>query len=201
MAAKSDFGLIRAYLRGSDEAFAILFDRHSRSLHAFAYHLTGNLPDAEDLSQSAWLRALRSLGSFTARGSFRAWLHEIALNLYRDERRRSRSPTVELDSQHADEDPMADPEHVAERGDARRELRAALAGLEPEHREVLVLHKIQGLKYREIAQTLRCPVGTVKSRLHYAMAALRSTLGAARAPQEVYDDVHPMPDQSECSGR
>jgi RNA polymerase sigma factor (sigma-70 family) len=67
-------------------------------------------------------------------------------------------------------------------------LRAALSTLDLEHREVLILHEVQGFKYREIAQILDCPVGTVKSRVHYAIAALRAAL-AESSNMEVDHDV------------
>jgi len=175
--------LIRDYLAGSDAAFAILFDRHHPSLYAFAHRLSGDPQEAEDLCQSAWLEVIRSLRSYRGRGPFRAWLHAIALNLYKDGLRRSRLDLIALDDEELPAGLATDPQRELERLDAARALEAALNRLNPAHREVLILHELQGLKYREIADILDCPLGTVKSRLHHAMVALRATLQEAGVGQ------------------
>jgi len=191
---KDDRRLIREYLSGSDQGFEDLYDRHQPALFALAYHLLGRTQDAEDLSQTAWLQALRSLAMFRGRSSFRTWLHAIALNLYRHQQRDSRLKTEPLDPRSAavGGDPQA---ALAQREDAVA-LRAALAGLDPRHREVLLLHEVQGFRYREIAEILGCPVGTVKSRLHYAVAALRAALSKS-SDTEVHYDVRSRPVESE----
>ena len=186
---KDDRRLIREYLGGSDAAFEALYDRHQRALHSFAYHLLGQAQDAEDLTQTAWLQAIRSLNTFQGRSSFRTWLHAIALNLYRHQRRDSRLKTEPLDPE------AADSRQALTQAETALTLRAALATLDPEHREVLILHEVQGFKYREIATILSCPVGTVKSRVHYAMAALRAALDESSDP-EVNHDVRPRPAES-----
>ena len=98
---KDDRRLIREYLSGSDQGFEDLYDRHQPALFAFAYHLLGRTQDAEDLSQTAWVQALRSLATFRGRSSFRTWLHAIALNLYRHQQRDSRLKTEPLDPRSA----------------------------------------------------------------------------------------------------
>jgi RNA polymerase sigma factor (sigma-70 family) len=87
---KDDRRLIREYLGGSDAAFEELYDRHQPALYALAYYLMDNPQDAEDLSQATWLQAIRSLSAFQGRSCFRTWLHAIAMNLYRHQRRDSR---------------------------------------------------------------------------------------------------------------
>lgn len=180
-----DRRLIRDYLSGSGAAFAALFDGHNGALYAFAYHLLGRRQDAEDLCQSAWLEAIRSLSSYRGRGSFRAWLHGIALNLYRNSFRSRRPNPEPLSPDMPAEDRESDPHQMAERQEVTRKLRDALARLEPTHREVVILHELQGLRYREIAQLLGCPIGTVKSRLHYGLLALRAALHQPAIDTEV----------------
>ncbi len=85
---------------------------------------------------------------------------------------------------------------MAERAETAQTVQLALAGLAPEFREVLILHEIQGFKYREIADILRLPLGTVKSRLHYAAAALRAALEETHASGEETHDVHTRPAES-----
>lgn len=188
-AVEDDRKLIREYLGGSDAAFEALYDRHQAGLHAFAYHLLGNSQDAQDLTQTAWLQAIRSLPTFRGRSSFRTWLHGIAVNLYRHQRRDDRLRTEPLDPE------AADPHHALRQAEAVLALRAALAEVDPVHREVLLLHEVQGFKYREIAEILGCPVGTVKSRLHYAIAALRAALNEP-SDREVEHDVRTHPAES-----
>jgi RNA polymerase sigma-70 factor (ECF subfamily) len=172
---RDDRRLIREYLAGSGSAFGALFDRHNPSLYAFAFRLLGQQQDAEDLCQSTWLRAIQSVGTYAARGSFRAWLHAVALSVYKNERRK-RSLEVELQPDIAAADTASGTQEIVERLELAREAHRALLALEPEHREVLILHRFQGFRYREIAAMLACPVGTVKSRLHYALEALRAAL-------------------------
>ncbi len=190
---KSDQRLLREYVAGSEEAFATLFDRHHASLYRFAYHLLGNPQEAEDLAQSTWMEAIRSLGSYQGRASFRTWLHAIALRLCRQRRRKHRVSTEPLGEQACE---AADPQEMAERAETALAVQKALAGLAPEFREVLILHEIQGFKYREIAEILNRPIGTVKSRLHYATAALRAALEETRASGEESHDLHTRPAES-----
>jgi RNA polymerase sigma factor (sigma-70 family) len=188
---RDDRRLIRDYLAGSDAAFEALFDRHGAALFSFAYHLLGRRQDAEDLCQSAWVEAIRSLGSFQGRSAFRTWLHGIALNLYRNQRRRVRPEFEELEAELLATAAEADPQAMAERRESARDLCAALARLDPAQREVVILREVQGFTYREIAALLNCPLGTVKSRLHYALAALRAALTDPTAPVEVDHELRP----------
>lgn len=180
-----DLRLVRQYLAGRDGAFDQLFDRHNSSLYAFCYHLSSHPDDAEDLCQTAWLEAIRSLPTYRAKGSFRAWLHAIALNLHRGALRRAQLDTVALDPDYILGRPDDDPSHIVERQEEAASVRAAIQRLDPAQREVFILHELQGIRYREIAQILGCPVGTVKSRLHRAVAALRAELSRTRTLEEV----------------
>jgi RNA polymerase sigma-70 factor (ECF subfamily) len=191
---RDDRRLVREYLAGGDVAFAALFDEHHAALFAFCYHLLGRRQEAEDLCQSAWLEAIRSLRSYRGRGSFRAWLHGIVLNLYRNHLRSRRPDPEPLSPDLPSEDKTSDPQQMAERQETTRRLRTALAQLEPAHREVVILHELQGFRYREIAHLLGCPVGTVKSRLHYGLLALRAALNP---PMEVDHELHPRAAESE----
>jgi RNA polymerase sigma-70 factor (ECF subfamily) len=188
--AKSDSRLIREYLHGEVASFGVLFERHSRSLEVFAGHLVGKPSDAEDLCQSAWLQAIRSLRSYQGRGTFRAWLHGIAFNICRDERRRPKLFTVALEPEHKEGDSANDPQLALERATGAERLRLALGTLEPAQRAVLILSKVQGFTYREIATILNCPIGTVRSRLHHAVRDLRAVLSSESAAGEIDHEVH-----------
>ena len=185
---KDDRKLIREYLAGSSTAFGALFDRHNQDLYAFSFRLLAQQQDAEDLCQSAWMRAIQSLHTYSGRGSFRAWLHSIALSVYKNQRRK-RSLDIELQSDISAIDARSDTQEAVERLDLARRAQRALFTLEPEHREVLVLHRLQGFRYREIAEMLACPIGTIKSRVHYALAAFRAALTETSPPEETRNEL------------
>jgi RNA polymerase sigma-70 factor, ECF subfamily len=127
--------------------------------------LAGRSSDASDLMQETWLRAVRHLGLFRGQSAFRTWLTGIALNCYREWRRRHARelPAMTLDARAAPD--SASDEVVA--------VHVALAALTAEHREVIVLHDIEGYTHDEIAATLEIEAGTSKSRLSRARRTFR----------------------------
>ena len=159
---------------------------HSARVYRLAYRLTGNRPDAEDLTQEVFVRVFRSLDSFTP-GTFEGWLHRITTNLFLDQaRRRSR---IRFDSLGVfGDDPEARlpgrvpaPDHQVLDGLFDADVEAALGDLAPEFRAAVVLCDIEGLSYEEIASVLGLKLGTVRSRIHRGRAQLRRAL-AHRAP-------------------
>ncbi len=178
-----DQRLVREYLRGKASAFDRLHARHEAGLGRFAYHLTGHRTEAEDLCQATWLAAVQSLPSYAGHSTFRAWLHGIALNLYRDQRRKPTLHTVALDPELPSAHGEGDPQRAAERAETTQRLRAGLATLDEEHREVILLVKVQGLSYQEAAAAMTCPVGTIRSPralCHGGPAGRAGTIGGAR---------------------
>jgi RNA polymerase sigma-70 factor (ECF subfamily) len=161
---------------------------HLDAVYRMAFHLTRNPDEAEDLTQEVYLRALRPSSSenFETRGGgMRAWLFTIAHNtFYSRIKRQRRAPKAvgeffaeEADSTPPDEAPTAwnlatlDWEHV----DGR--IKRAIEDLRPEFREVLLMWGVEGLKYREIAEILEVPIGTIMSRLHRARKLVAEKLG------------------------
>jgi RNA polymerase sigma-70 factor (ECF subfamily) len=162
---------VRAARGGDAEAFRSLIDRYDRRLLYFVRRL---LPDADralDVMQEVWLTVLRRLPALRAAEAFRVWLYQIAhdkvVSLVRRDRLEERA-REQLRNHHVPEDDH--PERAFERAEL---IHQALALLSPGHREVLLLRFLEGLALEEIAQALRCSLGTVKSRLHYARGALR----------------------------
>jgi len=183
---ESDAALVRRCRAGDAEAFDTLVRRYQRQTVNLAYRLLGDLDAAHDVAQEAFVCAYRALGKFRGAARFSTWLYRIVYNLCLDElnRRRRRSAEHSLDNFYAaDDSPMLDvpdpnpdpAEEVAVRL-LQREIRRAVARLSPTHRAVLVMYDLQGLSYEEIAEVLRCPLGTVKSRLSRARLALRAEL-------------------------
>jgi RNA polymerase sigma-70 factor (ECF subfamily) len=182
--------LIAYAMSGDGEAFSELVQRYQGMAYNVAYRILGNAEDAEDATQDAFLSAYRALKRFR-HGSFRSWLMRIVTNACYDCLRRARHrAAASLDSgEDADGHeclpaPGESPEAMAERQDQSRQVQRALAVLPPRQRMVVVLRDIQGLGYAEIAQVLRVPVGTVRSRLSRGRRALRERLlqGAFSAP-------------------
>ena len=169
--------LTRRSQRGDPEAFGLLVKRYAGRATALAAVLVGNHADAVDLSQEAFVRAWRHIGSFRGHSSFFAWYCRILRNAcFSWLKRRRRTGAVPLvDDRYAAGAP--DPAVLAERSDEIDRLWAAIFRLSTEHREIIMLAHFQDLSYKEMAAALEIPVGTVMSRLHGARKKLRTQLG------------------------
>lgn len=181
-----DRRLIAAALAGQTDAFGELVTRYQHRLYNTAVRVLGNPDDAADVVQEAFLNAFQALPSFKGDAEFFTWLYRIAFNTAVSYRRKKR-PVVGFDPGRpgsADREPEDRSEEVRpgaalERSEDVAALYAALDRLSDEHRRVLVLKDIDGMKYEEIAAVLGVPVGTVRSRLHRARLDLRGLLGPA----------------------
>jgi len=160
-----------------------IVERHSDRVYRLAYRLTGNRPDAEDLTQEVFVRVFRSLHSYQP-GTFEGWLHRITTNVFLDKmRRKQRIRFDALSDERADrlrsELPTPDTAYADQTFDD--DIERALSTLPPEFRAAVVLCDVEGLSYEEIAEILDAKLGTVRSRIHRGRAMLRTAL-AHRAP-------------------
>lgn len=174
----TDEELVRSLTRdGGDAALATLYRAHADAIYGFAVQRLGDRGLAEELVQEVFTRVWRSAGDFDGRrGSFRAWLYGIARHAVIDmERRRAARPPMAAEGRPAVE-PTAEP---IEQAILRWQIQSALARLTPEHREVIRLVRFEGLPLAEVAERTGLPLGTVKSRLSYALRALRLALEEA----------------------
>ena len=174
-----DRNLVGKAQAGDLDAFGALVNRHQHRLVNFVRLMTSSAPDrdaAEDVAQEAFLRAYRSLGQFRGQSTFKTWLYQIATNVARTQsgRRRDRRETQEPEGAHARERPST--EDVEGRVIAHDQLRRAMQELPDDWREALVLRDIEGLEYREIADVLGIPMGTVESRIFRARKRLKAAL-------------------------
>ncbi|MBM3472748.1 MAG: sigma-70 family RNA polymerase sigma factor [Armatimonadetes bacterium] len=180
--------LLQRARAGDGEAFEQLIEPHVGRLYNYLARMVGDPADAEDLTQDVILRAHRAIGSFRGGATFQTWLYRIATNIAVDAlRRRGRrnARVTSLDDPLQAEqglvarevrDTQRDPQRLAEASELIEQVQNAIAELSPKLRAVVVLFDIQGLTYDEIAQTLRLPLGTVKSRLFNARTRLRELL-------------------------
>jgi RNA polymerase sigma-70 factor, ECF subfamily len=188
--ATTEAALIERCLAGDESANATLVFEHHRLVLALATHLLGDREEALDVSQEVFLRVFRTLHQFRAQSSLRTWIFRIVVNQVRNRqrwwRRKARSNQVSLDEhirQHGEMILGADactPDRELCRKELGDRLKAALQNLPFDQRTALVLREVEGLRYEEIAFSLKLPVGTVKSRLTRARQALREELGDLR---------------------
>lgn len=159
---------------GDRQAFAELVYRYRAGVINVVYRMCGDADLAEDAAQEAFIRAWQHLPRYQPRSPFRNWLYRIATNSALDVLRR------EWDTADIEAVPLAasrsNPEVAVERNERAEQVRQAVLGLSPASRAVLTLREYEGLSYKEIADTLDIPLGTVMSRLNYARATLREML-------------------------
>lgn len=175
--------LVQRARAGDRQAFGELVERYMRRAYYVALGLTGSHDDALDLSQEAFVRAYRARASLDPDRPFYAWLYQIVrrlcFNFLRDRKTRRRrleeaSPwLVEQARAHAY---RGDPARTTERSELRARLEQAIEALAQHEREVIVLREFEGLRYREIAELLEVPIGTVMSRLYTARRNLAQSL-------------------------
>jgi len=178
-----DHSLVDRCLSGNETAWEDLVRTHTRRVYGLCYRFTGKDSEAQDLTQEVFLRVYRTLKTFrAAEGSFTTWLSRLTRNLLIDNYRRTRQermtdsieeqlPVLEESVQTASR-----PEGMVAGREASEILQAGLQKLSPELREAVILRDLQDLEYREIADVLRIPEGTVKSRLNRGRAELARVL-------------------------
>ncbi len=194
----SDEELMLRCGQGNNNAFNTLVSRHEKGVIRYIDKLLDDWERARELAQETFLRAFNARKRYLPTARFTTWLYRIALNLCRDEYRKiTRSPFVSLyktftyeASDEWDEETyelhetipdtsIPSPDVALEQEEREMELRAIIDSLAPRHRAVLVMRIYEELDYAEIARRLDCSVGTVKSRIHYAMKILKTKAACA----------------------
>jgi RNA polymerase sigma-70 factor (ECF subfamily) len=175
--------LINDCLNGNSAAFGELVSRHQDRLFNTVLRLLDHPEDARDVVQEAFLHAYQSLHSFKGDARFFTWLYRIAVNTAISFKRKRRlvlrlQPTGDgsgsidpLDPNEANR-----PGYAIEMAEQEKRVHEALGRLSSEHRSVLILKDMEGLKYEEMADILQVPIGTIRSRLHRARLELREIL-------------------------
>ena len=177
-----DAELLRRVQADDLDAFEEFFARYRSSIYRTAYGLTGDRQAAEEVLQDTFARAYQRRHTLHADVSPLPWLHRVSLNLCysRLSRRRLRTNPIDeaTESSRADDAPL--PADQAERAELRVMVREGIAALPEKHRSVVVLYYLQRTVAQETAETLDIQLGTVKSRLHYALRNLRVHLEGDR---------------------
>ena len=173
----TDAELIGAVAAGDGRALDALCARYERPLYRFLFR-HGGARDVDDRYQETWLRVVAAASRFDPRRRFSTWLFQIALNLCRDAHRR---PPPEPVDPHTIELPALGKGSAQATEDAL-DAERLLASLPEAQRTVLVLRYYCDLSEAEVAEILGCPAGTVKSRMHHALARLAAVVGAGTEP-------------------
>lgn len=172
---EAEGALVERARRGDRIAFGLLVESYLPRVYRVAYGIVRNREEAADIAQDALVRAYRGIRRFDPSRPMFPWLYQITRNLAlnRIERMRNREGTLMIDVLF-DGDPG--PEDAAVADDERTRVRRAVARLQAQHRTVIELNHFQECSYREIAEILGIPIGTVMSRLYHARRRLRSIL-------------------------
>jgi len=184
----SDENLIAAHVRGDQAAFCELVRRYGDGVLGYLYHMTGNLSQAEDLFQETFKRVHEKAHTFRG-GRFKSWLFTIATRAAIDSGRRRRRLTVISLDQGDDcddgnpsrvsalaDDSAADPADELVKEEQKQQVRRAIEALPVKQRATLILAYYQQLSYSEVAEAMGCSLGTVKTQMSRALAALARSL-------------------------
>ena len=169
-------------VEGDAEAFNELVNRHHSKIYGLAYRMLGNPEDAADATQETFLEAYKSIKTFRFQSQFGTWLYRIGINTCQQYIRKSQSYERKLTAYtresaiHGEASEEDSPERAVIKTEQNAVVQDAISGLPQKQREVVTLYYMQHLKYREIAQILKCSEGTVASRLNQALKNLKRKL-------------------------
>ena len=184
MTLTTDEQLVERALAGDGDAFGEVVRRWERKIYALAYGITGSVEEARDATQETFINAYRNLARFRGEAQVSSWLHRIAVNqcITRQRRARVRAETGLEDEVEAGREQFlstagdASPANTSESLQRAEAVRRAVASLPQELREVVLMKEFEELTFQEIAEALRIPLSTVKSRLYTALRQLRLKL-------------------------
>lgn len=181
-----DWALVQRVQNGEVSAFNQLVQKYRQSLFSIIYNMTGNREDATDIAQEAFIKAFQSIKQFRGQASFYTWIYRIAVNssitfIKRAKKQRFINyETIDETLVSSDILEYFTAKTKTEKGALLKELQEklneALQKLSPKHRIVVILHEVEGMNHKEIADITKTSEGTVRSRLHYAKKMLQAYL-------------------------
>ena len=175
---------------GDHEAYAQLYSLHKRRIYSLCLRMVGNVTEAEDLTQEAFLQLYRKIATFRGDSAFSTWLHRLAVNVVLMQLRKKGLSLISLDEAMEptpEEGPSRSfgaPDHRLTGAIDRLALERAVAALPAGYRLIFILHDVEGFEHNEIASMLDCSIGNSKSQLHKARLKLRDALCAYPRQEE-----------------
>ena len=179
---------VKQAMNGNIEAFEQLIYQYEKKVYSIAFNMFGNEHDAYDVSQEVFIKLYKNINSFKFDSSFSTWLHRITTNTCIDEYRKKKrhnqmayslDDPIDYEGNEIDRQ-IKDSNHTPEESIVHKEqvneVRKAILMLKEDHKMIIILRDIRGHSYEEIAQILKCSVGTVKSRLSRARNALKDII-------------------------
>ena len=182
----TDIELVSLIKKGNMDAFDELVKAYEKKVINVAYSLLSDKEDALDASQEIFVKVYKNISSFRGESTVSTWIFKITKNVCYDFLRKRKSNVISLDEENDDEkkieipDLSASPDVLYERQEKINVVRKAIDSLEENQRVVITLFDINGLSYDEISGIIKCPIGTVKSRLYRARESLRKILSENR---------------------
>ncbi|MDM7997350.1 MAG: sigma-70 family RNA polymerase sigma factor [Acidobacteriota bacterium] len=183
--------LVERCLQGDDAAWEMVVTSYGKRIYNLSYRYTNRKEEAEDLTQDILIRVYQNLKSYRSEvGSFQNWILRVARNLIIDHYRQVRrfpqaAGSEELETMNIKDEKVPNPQRVAEQAEASKFLQDGLRDLSPELKEAIILRDIEGMAYQDIADLLRVPEGTVKSRINRGRLELAKLLMKRRAALEM----------------
>jgi RNA polymerase sigma-70 factor, ECF subfamily len=178
----ADADILARAQAGDHHAFAQLYSLHKRRIYSLCLRMVGNVAEAEDLTQEAFLQLHRKIGTFRGDSAFSTWLHRLAINVVLMQLRKKGLSLISLDEAMEpapEEGPgrsFGAPDLTLSGAIDRLALQRAVASLPAGYRLIFILHDIEGFEHNEIAAMLDCSIGNSKSQLHKARLKLRDAL-------------------------
>ena len=169
-----DFSLIKRFNEGDDSGFTELVRRHKEKVRNIIYITMSNNNSVDDIGQEVFITVYRNLNNFRYESQFTTWLYRITINKCKDHLRKKNVRKIFLPLKEEENEPVFETSN--EDSDIKEIVRSAIGNLPDKLRIPLVLKDLEGFSYQEIADTMNCEIGTVKSRIFRAREALKKEL-------------------------
>jgi RNA polymerase sigma-70 factor (ECF subfamily) len=197
-AGDDDAKLIAAFIKGDGESFAALVDRHMPMVYKFTYRYVGDADTANDVVQDVFIKVWKNIKKFDPQKNFKTWLLTIAKNTALDSIKKKKAVLFsKIEDGETDLDAFLAPyiegpdlpDELFEKAQTKADLDHLLQELSPGYRSVLLMRYVEHLKFREIADALREPIDTIKSKHRRALIQLRKMLAEApKTPSGSYSE-------------
>lgn len=169
-----DFSLVKRFIDGDESSFAVLVQRHKEKVRNIIYLTMNSSNSVDDIAQDVFLTVYRNLSNFRFESQFTTWLYRITVNKCKDYMRKIKIRNIFTPIKEAED--KADNSLTPESKDVSGIVQKAIGRLPEKLRVPLLLKDIEGMSYQEIAETVQCEIGTVKSRIFRAREGLKNIL-------------------------